>query len=190
VILRRAGGGIDAHAIKPPARRFPANPAAPEPGISLVSAIICGSYPSLLIVTVISALRFAWTTQGVTQAVGMSSPEISAVAPAGVVAMEIFSVVPRVTDAQPIHGNTIAAAKSNLIIGCPPIEPSRNHRVKARARSRPRRGIVNWPRRADRKLATHASRAVTFAAHPWHSRSSRFAAPPARATHEELCPSH
>jgi hypothetical protein len=48
-----------------------------------------------------SALRFAWTTQGVTQAVGMSSPDISAVAPAGVLDIEIFSVVPRVTDAQP-----------------------------------------------------------------------------------------
>jgi hypothetical protein len=78
--------------------------------------MICGSYPSLLMVTVMSALRFAWTTQGVTQAAGLSSPEISAVAPAGVVAMEIFSVVPRVTDAQPRHGNTIAAAKSSLII--------------------------------------------------------------------------
>jgi hypothetical protein len=67
-----------------------------------------------------SALRFAWTTQGVTQAVGASSPEISAVAPEGVVAIEIFSVVPRVTDAQPTHGSAIAAAKSSLIIGFPP----------------------------------------------------------------------
>jgi hypothetical protein len=54
---------------------------------------------------------------GVTQAVGISSPEISAVAPAGVVEMEMFSVVPRVTDAQPKHGNMIAAPKSSLIIG-------------------------------------------------------------------------
>jgi hypothetical protein len=85
-------------------------------------------------VTVRSALRFAWTTQGVTQAVGLSSPEISAVAPAGVVAMEIFSVVPRVTDAQPRHGNTIAAAKSSLIIDRSPIRGnfSRNLNVKAR----------------------------------------------------------
>jgi hypothetical protein len=80
-------------------------------------------------VTLMSALRFACTTQGVTQAVGISSPDISAVAPAGVVAMEIFSVVPRVTDAQPTHGNAINAAKSNLIIGLfpHPSQASRNH---------------------------------------------------------------
>jgi len=30
--------------------------------------------------------------------------------------MEIFSVVPRVTDAQPTHGKAIADAKSSLII--------------------------------------------------------------------------
>jgi hypothetical protein len=69
----------------------------------------------LFIVTVMSALRLAWTAQGVTQAVGISNPEISAVAPAGVVAMEMFSVVPRVTDAQPKHGKAIAAAKSSLL---------------------------------------------------------------------------
>jgi hypothetical protein len=64
-----------------------------------------------------SALRLATTTQGVTQAVGLSSPDNSAVAPAGVDVMEIFSVVPRDIDAQPRHGNTIAAATSSLIIG-------------------------------------------------------------------------
>jgi hypothetical protein len=58
----------------------------------------------------------AWTTHGVTQAVGISSPDTSAVAPAGVLEMEMFSVVPRVTDAQPAHGTAIAAAKSNLLI--------------------------------------------------------------------------
>jgi hypothetical protein len=58
----------------------------------------------------------AWTTHGVTQAVGISSPDISAIAPAGVLEMEMFSVVPRVTDAQPTHGAAIAAAKSSLII--------------------------------------------------------------------------
>jgi hypothetical protein len=81
-----------------------------------------------------SALRFARTTQGVTQAVGVSSPEISAVAPEGVVAMEIFSVVPRVTDAQPTHGNAIAAAKSSLIIRfflSLSSQPSNNLKVKA-----------------------------------------------------------
>ena len=63
-----------------------------------------------------SALRLATTTQGVTQAVGLSSPDSSAVAPAGVLEMEIFSVVPRVTDAQPTHGAASAAANTNLMI--------------------------------------------------------------------------
>jgi hypothetical protein len=48
--------------------------------------------------------------------VGISSPETSAVAPAGVLEMEIFSVVPRVTDAQPTHGAAIAAASNSLMI--------------------------------------------------------------------------
>jgi hypothetical protein len=34
--------------------------------------------------------------------------------------MEMFSVVPRVTDAQPTHGSATAAAKSSLIIECSP----------------------------------------------------------------------
>jgi hypothetical protein len=106
--------------IKPPAKTLPANPAAPVPGISLVRGMICGSYPSLLIVTVMSALRFACTTHGVTQAVGISRPDISAVAPAGVVEIEMFSVVPRVTDAQPKHGKAIAADNNNLITEAPP----------------------------------------------------------------------
>ena len=82
----------------------------------MVSGITCGSYPSLLTVTVMSALRLATTTHGVTQAVGLSSPDSSAVAPAGVLEMEIFSVVPRVTDAQPTHGAAIAAASTSLMI--------------------------------------------------------------------------
>src|SRR5450756_3119820 len=102
--------------INPPARRLPANPAAPVPGTSLVSGITCGSYPSLLMATVMSAFRLAWTTQGVTQAVGISSPDISAVAPAGVVAIEMFSVVHRTTDAQPTQGSASAAANSRLIM--------------------------------------------------------------------------
>jgi hypothetical protein len=52
----------------------------------------------------------------VTQAVGLSSPETSAVAPAGVLEIEMFSVVPRVTDAQPTHGTAIAATSTILII--------------------------------------------------------------------------
>jgi hypothetical protein len=67
-----------------------------------------------------SALRFACTTHGVTQAVGISSPDISAVAPAGVVEIEMFSVVPRVTDAQPKHGKAIAADNNNLITEASP----------------------------------------------------------------------
>ena len=82
--------------------------------------MICGSYPSLLTVTVMSALRLATTTHGVTQVVGTLSPETSAVAPDGVLEMEMFSVVPRVTDAQPTHGAASAAANSNLIIGLSP----------------------------------------------------------------------
>src|SRR5664279_4935505 len=81
-------------------------------------------------VTVISALRFATTTQGVTQAVGLSSPDNSAFAPGGVDAIEIFSVVPRLTEAQPTHGNAIAAAKISLIIGIFPI-PRKTHRATA-----------------------------------------------------------
>jgi hypothetical protein len=104
----------------PPIKTLPAKPAAPAPGISLVRGTTCGSYPSLLKVTVMSALRFACTTQGVTQAIGLSRPDISAVAPAGVLEMEMFSVVPRVTDAQPQHGKTIAATNNSLIIGLSP----------------------------------------------------------------------
>jgi hypothetical protein len=58
-----------------------------------------------------SALRLAWIAHGVTQAVGISNPAISAVAPDGVDAMEMVSVVPRVTDAQP--PNADAKRRSN-----------------------------------------------------------------------------
>lgn len=61
-------------------------------------------------------MRLACTTHGVTQVVGASSPETFAVAPGGVDAMEMLSVVPRVTDAQPRHGAAIAAANNSLII--------------------------------------------------------------------------
>src|SRR5258705_10314319 len=100
----------------PPTRMLPAKPAAPVPGISLVNGMTCDSYPSLLTVTVMSALRLATTTHGVTHSVGLSSPDTSAVAPAGVLEMEIFSVVPRVTDAQPTHGAASAAANTILMI--------------------------------------------------------------------------
>src|ERR1700759_1705823 len=61
----------------------------------------CGSNPGFWMVTEMSALRFTTTEQGVTQVVGFSSPEMMASAPEGVDAMLRFSVVPRVTDAQP-----------------------------------------------------------------------------------------
>ena len=70
----------------------------------------------MVTVTVMSALRLATTTQGVTQVVGLSSPDSSAVAPAGVLEMEMFSVVPRVTEAQPTHGAAIATASTILTI--------------------------------------------------------------------------
>jgi hypothetical protein len=42
------------------------------------------------------------------------------VAPAGVVEIEMFSVVPRVTHAQPKHGKAIAADNYNLITEASP----------------------------------------------------------------------
>src|SRR5829696_1987537 len=108
----------------PPRMTLPAKPAAPVGGTSLISGITCGSYPSLLMVTVISALRLATTTQGVTQEVGLLSPDNSAVAPGGVDTIEIFSVVPREIDAQPQHGSTSAAANRNLIIRQIPPSPA------------------------------------------------------------------
>jgi len=125
VILCGAGVGVHAHSNHPPSRTLPAKPAAPVPGISFVRGIVCGSYPSLLTVTAMSAFRLAWTTQGVTQAVGMSSPDISAVAPEGVVEIEMFSVVTRVTDAQPAHSSASAAAKNSLIMELVP-HPANN----------------------------------------------------------------
>src|SRR4051812_9375741 len=97
-------------------------------------------------VTVMSALRLATTTQGVTQVVGLSSPDSSAVAPEGVDIIEIFSVVPRDTDAQPMHGSTSAAATNTLIIflrfPMPSWKVSRNHNVNARGRSRQHGGSL------------------------------------------------
>jgi hypothetical protein len=57
----------------------------------------------------------------------MSRPDISAMAPDGVLAMEMFSVVPRVTDAQPRHGAAIAAANSSLIMKIGPLALSNTH---------------------------------------------------------------
>src|ERR1700687_4071368 len=48
-----------------------------------------------------SAFRFAMIAHGVMQAVGTSRPVIVASAPDGVDEMLMFSLVPRVTDAQP-----------------------------------------------------------------------------------------
>jgi hypothetical protein len=55
--------------------------------------------------------------QGVTHAVGTSRPEIVASAPDGVDDMLIFSVVPRVTDAQP--PNAAASATTPALIDLP-----------------------------------------------------------------------
>jgi hypothetical protein len=120
VIQRRTGGRIDAHADQPAKQKVAREARGPCARNFLVRGMICGSYPSLLTVTVMSALRLATTTHGVTQVVGTLSPETSAVAPDGVLEMEMFSVVPRVTDAQPTHGAASAAANSNLIIGLSP----------------------------------------------------------------------
>jgi len=91
VIQRRTGGRIDAHADQPAKQKVAREARGPCARNFLVRGMICGSYPSLLTVTVMSALRLATTTHGVTQVVGTSSPETSAVAPDGVLEMEMFS---------------------------------------------------------------------------------------------------
>ena len=92
------GGGA---AAKPAAGATAAKPAAPVAGISLVKVTTSVSKPGLAKVMEMSAERLATTAHGVMQAVGLSSPETVASAPAGVDEMLIVSVVPRVTDAQP-----------------------------------------------------------------------------------------
>src|SRR3954469_9980706 len=79
-----------------------------------------------------SALRLAWTTQGVTQAVGTSSPETVASAPDGVDAIEICSVVPRVADAHPLK-TAAAATANNIRIPNSPAPRRTNINQKARA---------------------------------------------------------
>ena len=74
MIQRRTGDRIDAHADHPAKQNGCRRNPRPRAGISLVSGMTCGSYPSLLTVTVMSALRLATTTHGVTQVVGTSSP--------------------------------------------------------------------------------------------------------------------
>jgi hypothetical protein len=116
--LGRAGDGIHTHADQAAGQNIARESCGPGAGNFLGERD--DLRPSLLIVTVMSALRFACTTHGVTQAVGISRPDISAVAPAGVVEIEMFSVVPRVTDAQPKHGKAIAADNNNLITEASP----------------------------------------------------------------------
>jgi hypothetical protein len=138
VVLRRTRDGIHAHAdqaarqnIARESRRSGAgNFLGQRDNLRLIPLLVDGNGDV--------GVALCLYTQGVTQAVGISSPEMSAVAPAGVVAMEMFSVVPRVTDAPPKHGSTIAVAKSehrpsvlarplrtarSLIIGLSPPRP-------------------------------------------------------------------
>jgi hypothetical protein len=65
--------------------------------------------------------------------VGVSSPDSSAVASAGVVEIEIFSVVPRVTDAQPTNGS----ARSLDCFSQAQPKQSRNLWVKSRGGRQP-----------------------------------------------------
>jgi hypothetical protein len=65
-----------------------------------------------------SALRLTTTEQGVVQVVGTSIPLTIASTPDGVDEMLIFSVVPRVTDAQP-HSMTLSATIPNDRMKCP-----------------------------------------------------------------------
>jgi hypothetical protein len=94
----------------PPSSRFPAKPAAPVAGISLVNCTTWGSNPGFWMVMEILALRLATTAQGVMQVIGASSPEMMASAPEGVDETLMVSVVPRATDAQP--PSTAQAAKT------------------------------------------------------------------------------
>src|SRR5260370_6249168 len=94
---------------------LPAKPTAPVAGTSFVNWTTSGSKPSLAKLTVMSALRLATMAQGVTHAVGTSRPEMVASAPDGVDEMLIFSVVPRVTDAQPTPRRAPRLPKHALI---------------------------------------------------------------------------
>ena len=117
MILRRAGSGIHAHADQAAGQKV----ACESRGSGARNLLRKGDDLWLISLLVDRnddvGVTLYLNDAGVMQAVGISSPEISAVAPAGVVAIEIFSVVPRVTDAQPRHGITIAATTSSLIIG-------------------------------------------------------------------------
>ena len=90
-----------------------------------------------------SALRFTITAQGVTQAVGTSNPAMSACAPEGVDEIDKFSVVPRVTDAQPPNeaaSTTIPRKRIELIPKARPLS-KRNPRARARDAPKPRKGM-------------------------------------------------
>lgn len=65
-----------------------------------------------------SAFRLTTTAQGVVQVVGTSNPLTMASTPEGVDEMLIFSVVPRVTDAQP-PSMTPSVAIPNERMKCP-----------------------------------------------------------------------
>lgn len=65
-----------------------------------------------------SAFRLTTTAQGVVQVVGTSRPLTTASTPEGVDEMLMFSVVPRVTDAQP-PSMTLSATIPNERMKCP-----------------------------------------------------------------------
>jgi hypothetical protein len=70
-----------------------------------------------------------------TQAVGTSSPAMSACAPDGVDEVDEFSVVPRVTDVQP-RGAERHDSQNAHLLNPRPQTPKRNLRSKARAAER------------------------------------------------------
>jgi len=149
VIQRRTGGRIDAHADQPAKQKVAREARGPCARNFLVRGMICGSYPSLLTVTVMSALRLATTTHGVTQVVGTLSPETSAVAPDGVLEMEMFSVVPRVTRRATNTRRRECGSQQqpdHWIIPLRPPRPSRNLRLKASHWFRPPAHIASRKR--------------------------------------------
>src|SRR5882757_9672243 len=110
----------------PPATMLPAKPAAPVAGTSLIKVTISVSKPGLAKLMEMSAERLATTAQGVTHAVGTSRPEIVASAPDGVDVMLMFSVVPRVTDAQPPNAAASATIPAKRIYQFSPVPAAAN----------------------------------------------------------------
>jgi len=132
VIGRSAGCGVHAHSDKPAKQEIAGEPGGARTWDSLVNCTICGSYPSFWKVMEISALRLATTAHGVVQVVGTSSPLTMASAPDGVDAMLMFSVVPRVTDAQPLS-MTPSVTIPRIRMKMSPVRYAINRNQRARA---------------------------------------------------------